>query len=287
VSAAGGGGGRAATPAGGTNGTNGTNGAPAPGALPGLSHPAKGAGGPSLVLLHGFLGAPSAWDAVLAALPRHGPVWCPWLPGHGPLREALPASWDEAVRSFAASLPAGAMLAGYSLGARLALAATLHRPGRARATLLVGGHVGPLDDAERAARAALDAQRAADLRHGNLAAFVAAWEALPLFATQHALTPELQARQRALRLAHDAQALTWAFEVAGLAQMPDLRAAVAAARQPLHFLAGALDTRFAALAATLARPPWVTQASVPAAGHNLLLEAPGAVAASLNDLMEM
>jgi 2-succinyl-6-hydroxy-2,4-cyclohexadiene-1-carboxylate synthase len=239
------------------------------------------------VLLHGFLGAPSAWDAVLAALPRHGPVWCPWLPGHGPWRAALPTSWDEAVRLFAASLPEGAVLAGYSLGARLALAAALGRPARTRATLLVGGHVGPVDDAERAERAALDAQRAADLRQRDLAAFVAAWEALPLFATQRALPPELQARQRAVRLAHDGQALTWAFEVAGLAQMPDLRAAVAAARQPLHFLTGALDTRFAALAATLARPPWVTQASVPAAGHNLLLEAPSAVAASLNDLMEM
>jgi hypothetical protein len=39
--------------------------------------------------------------------------------------------------------------------------------------------------------------------------------------------------------------------------MPDLRPAVAAAQQPLHFLTGALDTRFGALAATLVRPPWV------------------------------
>jgi 2-succinyl-6-hydroxy-2,4-cyclohexadiene-1-carboxylate synthase len=68
--------------------------------------------------------------------------------------------------------------------------------------------------------------------------------------------------------------------------MPDLRADVAAVRQPLRFLTGALDTRFALLAASLARPPWVQQRSVPGAGHNLLLEAPAAVAASLVDLME-
>jgi 2-succinyl-6-hydroxy-2,4-cyclohexadiene-1-carboxylate synthase len=251
----------------------------------GTAHPPRGAGGPPLVLLHGFLGAPTAWDAVLAALADHGPVRCPWLPGHGPAAPA-PRTWDETVRTLAATLPEGAVLAGYSLGARLALAATLHRPGLARATLLVGGHVGPASDAERAERAALDADRAATLHRGDLAGFVEAWEALPLFATQRALAPEEQARQRTTRLAHDPQALAWAFEVAGLAQMPDLRASVAAARQPLHFLTGALDTRFRQLAASLARPPWVHHRSVPNAGHNLLLEAPAAVAASLLDLME-
>ncbi len=247
---------------------------------PGLTHPRKGAGGPPLVLLHGFLGAPAAWDAVLSGLPHHGPVRCPWLPGHGPTAPEA-ASFDEAARQIADALPDGAILAGYSLGARLALAATLLRPGVARATLLIGGHVGLADPAERATRAALDAQRAAALRTGNLPAFVSAWEALPLFATQRSLPEPLQARQRTLRLAHDPQALAWSFEVAGLAQMPDLCGAVAAARQPLCFLTGALDTRFGALAAQLARPPWVTHRVVPGTGHNLLLEAPAAVAAAL------
>jgi len=43
---------------------------------------------------------------------------------------------------------------------------------------------------------------------------------------------------------------------------------------------------FAALGAALERPPWVRHCSAPGAGHNLLLEAPAAVAASLADLME-
>ena len=250
-----------------------------------ITHPPRGDGGPPLVLLHGFLGAPTAWDAVLAALPSHGPVWCPWLPGHGPAAPTL-ASWDATVQWLADALPAGAVLAGYSLGARLALGATLRRAGHVRATLLVGGHVGPASAAERAERAALDAERAAVLHRGDLAAFVDAWEALPLFATQRALPQVLQAQQRVARLAHEPQGLAWAFQVAGLSCMPDLRASVAAAHQPLHFLTGALDTRFALLAASLVRPPWVHHRNVPGVGHNLLLEAPAAVAASLADLME-
>ena len=77
------------------------------GSHPGLSLPAKGAGGAPLVLLHGFLGTPHAWQGVLAALSNHGPVWCPWLPGHGPAA-AAPATWAAAVQQLAAALPAGA-----------------------------------------------------------------------------------------------------------------------------------------------------------------------------------
>jgi len=66
--------------------------------------------------------------------------------------------------------------------------------------------------------------------------------------------------------------------------MPDLRAAVAAARQPLCFLTGALDERFSALAASLVRAPWVTHRQVDGAGHNLLLEAPAEVARQLEAL---
>jgi len=248
-------------------------------------HPPRGGGGPPLLLLHGFLGAPASWDEVLAALVHHGPAWCPWLPGHGPAAPE-PTHFDEAVQAIADSLPEGAVLAGYSLGARLALAATLRRPGHARATLLIGGHVGLAEPGARAERAALDAQRAAALRAGDLAAFVAAWEALPLFATQRALPLALQAQQRAVRVAHNPQALAWAFDVAGLAQMPDLRGAVAAAHQPLCFMTGALDARFGALAASLVRPPWVTHRIVPGVGHNLLLEAPAAVAATLTSWMD-
>lgn len=246
----------------------------------GLRRPPKGRGGPPLVLLHGFLGGPAAWDAVLDALPAHGPVWAPWLPGHGPQAPA-PDHWADAVAALAAHLPPGALLGGYSMGARLALAVALHS---ARPALLVGGHVGLASAADRAERAAQDAQRAAALRQGPLSDFVAAWEALPLWDSQRGLPPEPLQAQRALRLGHDAQALAWSFDVAGLACMPDLRPALAAAGQRLHFLTGALDTRFSALAAGLVRPPVVSHGCVPGAGHNLLLEAPAAVAEALQAL---
>ncbi|BBF94053.1 alpha/beta fold hydrolase [Blastochloris tepida] len=259
-----------------------------PGRHPGALHPAKGKGGAPLVLLHGFLGSPAAWDDVLSALPDHGEAWCPWLPGHGPAAPT-PASFEATADWIAAALPKGAILAGYSLGARLALGAALAplaaRPDAPRATLLVSGHVGLATQQERVERDALDAKRTADLRR-DLASFVAAWETLPLFASQQRLPAETLGHQRAARLAHDPESLAWAFEVAGLARMPDYRAAIAASRRPLCFLTGARDTRFSALAAALVRPPVVTHDTIAEAGHNLLLEAPAAVAAALRHLME-
>ena len=126
------------------------------------------------------------------------------------------------------------------------------------------------------------------MRRGPLADFVDAWEALPLFATQRDLPVARQARQRAARLAHDPQALAWAFEVAGLAQ--HARPAAGGRRRDAAaavFLTGALDD---ALHGAW-RPRWRGRpgsgiAVVSGAGHNLLLEAPAAVAASLLDLME-
>ncbi|MDE2371219.1 MAG: alpha/beta fold hydrolase [Burkholderiales bacterium] len=251
----------------------------------GIHHRPRGAGGPPLLLLHGFLGSPRAWDAVLAALPHHGPAWCPWLPGHGPALP-LPADWDAAVAGLAAALPAGGIVAGYSMGARLALAAALRRPDAARATLLVSGHPGPADAASRAERAAADAARAAALRQGTLADFVAAWEALPLFSTQQALPAAALRAQRAQRLGHDARALAWSFERGGQSCMPDLRGAIAATPQRLRLLTGALDRAYDELGAALARPPHVAHRSVAGVGHNLLLEAPAAVAASIALLMK-
>ena len=65
-------------------------------------------------------------------------VTTPRLPGHGPegFRTAR-GDWDEAVQAIAAEIPAGAVLCGYSLGARLAL-------GVSRRRLDLGGLVGGL-----------------------------------------------------------------------------------------------------------------------------------------------
>ena len=138
----------------------------------------------NLLLLHGFLGTPSTWDRVV---PGTG---APLLPGHGPDPDMSPASFEAAVDAIAASLlPGPVIVAGYSMGARLALGLAVRHPGLVRAAVLASVNPG-LGGDERAARIAWDDAQAATLIEHGLPAFVDGWERLPLFATQRRLSED-------------------------------------------------------------------------------------------------
>ena len=221
-----------------------------------------------LALLHGFAGDPAAWDDVRAALPdAHAYA----LPGHG--GGPVAASWDANLAQVAAALRGDELVVGYSLGARVALG--LVATGRITRAVLVSVNPG-IPDAERAARRASDARWAELLRTGGMAAFVAAWEAQPLFATQTRVSPTRLAARRARRLALDPEQLARSLETMGLAEMPDHRGAL---DHRVTLIAGADDPRYAAIAAAAPRHHLVT-----GAGHDVPLEQPAALAAALRAL---
>lgn len=250
-----------------------------------------------LVCLHGFTGDPSVWRPVLARLSRRAgrpeEAVCPALCGHRPGRDDRAiASFDAEVDRLAARLDAGgvgrAVLVGYSLGARLALGLLVRHAARFAAAVLIGARPGPPPDgAVRAARAAADEELAALLEREGIEAFVDRWQALPIFASQATVAPSRLAVQRRRRLAHDPAALAHALRVLSLARMPDYRPALGTLPMPVRLLAGARDSRFVAAAEAMARRlERATVTVVPEAGHNLILEAPHAVAAAVSEELE-
>ncbi len=235
----------------------------------------------TVICLHGFLGAPSGWDEVAGALREAGlRVEVPWLPGHGPAPRFVDlASFDEVVDAMAgALLGRPVVLLGYSLVARLALALAAKAPGDVRGVLAIGAHTGLASEIERAKRVAWEERLARDLREDGLEAFVAAWEALPIFATQATLPRTVLERQRATPAAHDAHGVAWAMEVLGTGRMPLLVPRLRQAAVPVVLAAGALDDRAVGVAreamGALSR---CEAAIVSGAGHNLLLEATATV----------
>jgi len=73
------------------------------------------------------------------------------------------------------------------------------------------------------------------------------------------------------------------LEVLGLADMPSYRASVAAIDVPITLMTGALDPKFSEIARALAEEnAHVDNVVVEGAGHNVVLEAPAAVAAAMN-----
>jgi 2-succinyl-6-hydroxy-2,4-cyclohexadiene-1-carboxylate synthase len=234
----------------------------------------------TLVLLHGFTGSVASWDAVAAKLGQPTPSRPPLL-GHGALDTERVSTFDAEVTRLAAQLPAEPVhLAGYSLGARLALGLAVAYPERVARLTLVSGQAGLASELERDERRRADARWCRLLEQRGLAAFVDAWEAQPLFATQSRLPP--RAARRLERLSHEPHGLVRSLQVTGLAEMPDYGPYLGSLSMPVAVLAGELDRKFVTLGheltARLRRGRFVV---LPEAGHDLLLEAPDLVAREL------
>src|SRR5205085_351552 len=184
------------------------------------------------------------------------PAALPPLLGHAgapPAPEVV--SFEQEVDRLAAALAplAPFTLLGYSLGARLALGLSLRHPALVRALVLLSGHPGLAHEDERSARIASDAIWQRLLEGEGLAAFVPAWQAQPLWASQSALSPELRRQKELERLSHDARGLARSLAVTGLGRMPCYRDRLAELRLPTAFVAGALDAKFSRLAREMAR----------------------------------
>jgi 2-succinyl-6-hydroxy-2,4-cyclohexadiene-1-carboxylate synthase len=233
---------------------------------------------PARLLLHGFTGTGADW----ACWPADAPAaLAPDLPGHGGSPEPT-GDFTAQIERLLAALPEGVEhLVGYSLGGRIALALLATAPERFRAATIVSAHLGLFNAAQRQGRRHLDARWIALLRQQGIDAFVDAWERQPLFASQSALPAHLLARQRRRRLAQRPSGLAASLACFGLAEMPDTWGALTRWSGRLTWLAGALDSKFVAIAERVARErPETTVRIVPDAGHDLLLEAPKAVLAA-------
>ena len=223
-----------------------------------------------LLLLHGFTQTGASWDGVRRALGGRYRALAPDL-GAGP--------WEAELDRLEALAPAGVVLAGYSMGGRLALALALRRPERVRALVLVSASPGLADAEERAARRAADDRLAARIEAVETETFAREWAAQPLFADQ---SEEVATLAHADRLRRSAAEHAAQLRGLGTGVMPPLWARLGELSMPVTLVIGERDTKFRALAERMAaRLPDAAILVVPAAGHAVALEAPAAVAAAL------
>jgi 2-succinyl-6-hydroxy-2,4-cyclohexadiene-1-carboxylate synthase len=244
--------------------------------------------GSTWLLLHGFTGSTESWAGVLPLENRRA-VLAPALTGHdGHPGAPGVRSFEDEVDRLAALVralgPRNTHVAGYSLGARVALGLLVRHRELFASAVLIGGHPGLESDRERALRVESDEQWCHLLEEQGLQAFVRAWQAQPLFATQARLPAEVLKKQESDRLSHDPRGLIHSLRCLGLGKMPNVRPALAGLELPVKLLVGSLDTKFCALARAMALVmPQATVIEVADAGHNLLLERPAAVRSALSE----
>ena len=248
----------------------------------------------TVVLIHGFSGSPKSWLRVRARLDM--PSCAPAVCGHGDGRPPVPdacsgcsfeAEVDRLASVIGRAAPAPRLLAGYSLGGRLALGLLVRHAGLFRGAALIGANPGIDGRAERVARRTADEKWARCIEDQGLAAFDREWSALPLFETQRRLDADRELEQRGIRLGHDPGAMAAAMRALGLGTMPDYRPFLSSITCPVELIVGGLDSKFLGLARQMAGLlPAATLRIVDGVGHNVPLEAPARLARLLNDAAE-
>ena len=244
----------------------------------------SGRGAPVL-LLHGFTGSGTTWDALRSALHAAFTVITVDLTGHGrsdapadPARYAL-GRFSGDLLAVLDSLGIGRVaLLGYSMGGRAALDFALRHHARVAALVLESTSPGIADEAERAARSASDAALAARIERDGVAAFVDEWERLPLWASQETLAADARAQLRRQRLANDATGLANSLRGAGAGATAAVTHQLGNITVPVQLIAGERDPKYVALARLIAASAYAASTTelvvVAGAGHAVHLERP-------------
>ncbi|HEY5197495.1 MAG TPA: alpha/beta fold hydrolase [Solirubrobacteraceae bacterium] len=236
--------------------------------------------GEDVVLLHGFGQTHRAFDGVVAGLPagRYRPL-VPDLPGHGSAGGRRPISFASCIAELAAAAPPSFVLCGYSQGGRIALHLALAHPDRVTRLVLVSTTAGIEDPAARAARRAADEALAGRIEREPLGDFVAAWNDQTLFAGE---TEGVRRAAVVDQLRNTPTGLAAALRGLGTGAMQPVWGRLGELSVPVSVLAGERDHKFVGLGRRLADGiPDASFDIVGGAGHRLLAEAPGAVAAAL------
>jgi 2-succinyl-6-hydroxy-2,4-cyclohexadiene-1-carboxylate synthase len=232
---------------------------------------------PTALVLHGFTHTGASWDPVVAALGERYRVLAPDIRGHGAATDAVPVTLEAVLADLDTLAPHdGLVLAGYSMGGRIALHAALAMPARIRRLVLIGASPGIADAAEREQRRLADERLADEVERATIEQFARRWAQLPVLAD---MPPEVAERVHADRLRNTPSGLARALRGLGTGALPPLWDRLGELAIPVTLVVGERDEKFRAIAREMAAPIASGEVvAVAGAGHAAHLEAPEEIA---------
>jgi 2-succinyl-6-hydroxy-2,4-cyclohexadiene-1-carboxylate synthase len=237
---------------------------------------------PAVLFLHGFMGSSADWRGVVSEIGERTFCIAVDLPGHG-ASLGLPSdsyTIEGATRAVIRTLEGlevtRPVVAGYSMGGRLALYLALRYPKRCAGLFLESASPGLRRSSERAARRAADESKAERLESGDFEAFLRDWYAQPLFAPlaqdEDLLNRTIEARRR-----NDPGELARSLRGMGTGSQPSLWGELTGLGVPALAVAGELDGRYAGISSLMAGIcPRLQSAVISGAGHTVHAETPAA-----------
>ncbi len=237
----------------------------------------------SVIALHGFTLHGGMFQTLADEL--GATVAAPDLPGHG--RTAIePITMDSAVAAVAellTGMPIPPVLLGYSQGGRVALQVALSHPHLVASLVLISTGPGMHSTVRKVRRIADDAL-ATRIERIGLERFIDEWLANPVTATD-SVSPEVRRADREIRFENTAAGLAEALRGMGQASVPDSTRRISLLPMSLVMIAGERDTKYSELAHEMAATRDEDPVIVRGAGHNVVLEAPEAVATAVRNLL--
>jgi 2-succinyl-6-hydroxy-2,4-cyclohexadiene-1-carboxylate synthase len=234
-----------------------------------------------VVLLHGFAGTCRTWEGVERHLSaeRYRPLALD-LPGHGELVDApRPLTFDGCVQSVIERSPERFVLAGYSMGGRIALHIALAAPERIVRLVLISATAGIEDPEERRQRREADHSLADDVEEGTIEDFVDRWRSQPMFAED---PPRVGVLARADQSRNRPDSVAAALRGMGTGEMQPLWQRLGELRMPVTVLVGTRDVKFRALGERMVGLLPDARLLVVPGGHGLPFEVPEAVVEAIS-----
>jgi 2-succinyl-6-hydroxy-2,4-cyclohexadiene-1-carboxylate synthase len=237
---------------------------------------------PAVLFLHGFMGSSADWREIMTVIGDQTLRIAVDLPGHGaslglpPDTYTIEGATRAVIRTMDGLEVTRPVVAGYSMGGRLALYLALRYPERCAGLFLESASPGLERFSERAARRAADESKAERLESGDFEAFLRDWYGQPLFAPL-AQDEDLLCRTIEARRRNDPCELARCLRGMGTGSQPSLWGELAGLGVPALAIAGELDEKYAGISSRMASiNPRLESAVVPGAGHTVHAETPAA-----------
>jgi 2-succinyl-6-hydroxy-2,4-cyclohexadiene-1-carboxylate synthase len=234
---------------------------------------------PTVLLLHGFMGSSADWRDVMTAIGARAFCIALDLPGHGASLKLTPEAYTMEGSARAAIRVLGELevehpiVAGYSMGGRLALYLALRYPERCAGIFLESASPGLESEKEREARREADESKAKRLESGDFEGFLGDWYRQPLFSSL-AYDEKLFRRTIAARRGNDPVELARSLRGMGTGSQPSLWGELEGIIVPTLAVAGGLDEKYVGISSRMAAiSPRMESAVIPEAGHNVHDEA--------------
>lgn len=233
-----------------------------------------------VVFLHGFTGSGDNWIPVMKELDDVCDPVTINLVGHGtdePPEDITAYTIDaqvERILSIADRVSLDRfVLAGYSMGGRIALSFAAGYPDRLHGLILESSTPGIENEQERQQRVDSDEELAEFIESNDLEIFIDKWINLPLFASQIRLSDEVRKEIKKQKLNNSKVALTNTLRAAGTGRMQPVWNRLPGFNIPVLLITGSIDEKFTDISRRMAEMlPNCEHQIINDAGHNVHLE---------------